>query len=115
MSIGLCVTYRDPSHEEEYWPYLTQPYLTECLWPLALSLGLERVELLEVLMDYDSAENVRELLNELHAVVGYLSGPAPEKEHYPRWEHVLNRTVELTLRLQQVLAEWSQIREVSFF
>ena len=115
MSIGLCVTYRDPSREEEYWPYLTQRHLVDCLWPLAAVHGWERLELLEVLSDYQHAENVRALLAELEAVCRYFGDPATANDRYPGWEHVQTRTSELIQRLQQVVAEWGDVQEVSFF
>ena len=115
MSIGVCVTYRDPWREEEYWPYLTQRHLTAYLWPLAAALGLERVELLEVVSDYQSADNVRALLAELETVYRHFVDPANANEPYPDREHVRDRTAELIQRLNQVLAEWPSVAEVSFF
>ena len=115
MSIGVCVTYRDPSREEEYWPYLTQRHLTDCLWPLASALGLERVELLEVLCVYQSADDLRELVEQLEVVSRHFTDPVNAKGRYPEWEHVCTRTAELIQRLKQVLAEWPDVAEVSFF
>jgi hypothetical protein len=115
VSIGICVRYHDSTCEEEYWPYLAQLHLNDCLWPLASILGLERVELLEVLGDYQCADNVRALLVELESVCRYFDDATTAKEQYPNWEHVHNRTTELIQRLQQVLADWTAVEEVSFF
>jgi hypothetical protein len=115
MSIGICVTYRDPSREEEYRPYLTQRHLRDCLWPLASVLGLERVELLEVLSDYQTADNVLALLTELETVCQFFTDPTTAKEQSPDWQHVRNRTFELVQLLHQLLAEWDAVQEVSFF
>lgn len=115
MSIGVCLRYRDPAREEFYWPYLTQSHLRDCLWPLAGSLGLWRVELLEVLSDYQSAETVRALLAELEVVVRHLDGTEEIRARYPNWEHVRNRTEELTGYLREVLTTWNDVAEVAFF
>jgi hypothetical protein len=109
------VTYHDSSREEEYHPYLAQRHLVDYLWPLATALGLERVELLEVLSDYQTADNVRALLDELEVVYRFFEDPTTVKPPYPDWEHVQTRTAELIQRLQQVLAGWDNVQEVSFF
>jgi hypothetical protein len=115
VSIGICVKYRDKSREEAYRPDLAQRHLTDCLWPLESVHGLERVELLEVLSDYESADNVRALLVELKTVCRFFDDPASAKDRYPYWEHVQTRTAELVQYLHQLLAEWPDIEEVSFF
>ena len=115
MSIGICVRYRDPAREEEYRPYLTQRHLTGCVWPLATAFGLERVELVEVVCVYRSADELRELLVQFEAVCLRLSDPTTASDRYLDAEHVLTRTSELIQHLRQALAEWTDIEEVSFF
>ena len=115
MSIGVIVEYRTPGREERYWPYLTQRHLVDFIWPLAKSLGLERIEQFEVLTDYDRPENVRAVVTELITIYRYLEDPNSDKRAYPEWEHVMNRTAELIGILQNVLDEWADVKEVGFF
>lgn len=113
MSIGLNVRYRPP-REEEYWPYLTQRHLTEFLWPLAESLGLWRVELMEVISGYTVKTDVAELTEQIELVLRHLDDPAT-KVTYPSIEHVRERTCELAKRLRDCLTEWDRIEKIDFF
>lgn len=115
MSIGLNIVYRDPAREELYWPYLRRCHLRDCVWPLVKTSGLERVELLEVVCVYDSADALRELVGEWEVFLDRFDDPESIAVGYPDRGHVLDRTVELLGRLRGVLAEWPEVKEVVFF
>jgi len=112
MSIGLNVLFR--SGEQDYWPYLTQRHLTNFLWPLAGSLGLPRVELMEVLPSYRDADELGQLILELKAVQAAMERPK-EGDEYEAIEHVRDRTAELIERLTEVASRSAEVAEVSFF
>jgi hypothetical protein len=112
MSIGLNIRYRNS--EEVSWPYLTQRHLTGFLWPLARSLGLWRIELMEVLPSYKSEADAIEMTTDFEDIERYLNDPSMD-HRYADIEHVRNRTRELVDRLWEVLARWAEVEELDFF